>query len=91
MYFVNLTVKTKLYLDNLWIMGTDYQKLFDYYNMFSRLPKYRNIKPSCFAKKLLHASISKKTTCTNIEDIEEFSKVADKTAEEEKNTGKSTS
>ena len=83
MYFVNLAVKTKLHLDNPRAEGADRQLLLDYYDMFPRLPKYKDIEAIHFAKKPLRASVQKKTTRTDMDEIEEFGEVADETEEEE--------
>ena len=61
--------------------GTNRQSLLNYYNLFPRLPKYSNIKPSHFKRKLQHSRVTKKI----VEPIvEEFGNIVDNAKEDER-------
>ena len=50
--------------------------------MFSRLPKYSNIKPFHFKRELQHSRVKKKKSVEQI--IEEFGNIVDNAEEDEK-------
>ena len=82
MYFVNLTVKTKMHLDAPRAEGTNCQSLLDYYNLFPKLLKYSNIKPSHFKRKPQRSRVIRKKSVEPI--IEEFGNIVNNAEEDEK-------
>jgi hypothetical protein len=73
-FFVNLAVQTKMYLDytkNPTINGIDRQKLLDYFDEFPFLEKYKNIKVAAFkAKPLRRGKITKRKAASL--EVEEY-------------------
>ena len=75
-YFLNLAVKTKLYLDAPRAEGTDRTSLLEFYDTFPQMAKYQNIKPHHFKLKPARAKCLRKESSNNPE-MEEFGAIMD--------------
>ena len=75
-YFLNLAVKTKLYLDAPRAEGTDRISLLEFYDTFPQMAKYQKIKPHHFKLKPARAKCLRKESSNNPE-MEEFGAIMD--------------
>ena len=75
-YFLNLAVKKKLYLDAPRAEGTDRTSLLEFYDTFPQMTKYQNIKPYHLKLKPARAKCLRKGSSNNLE-MEEFGAIMD--------------
>lgn len=59
-YFTNLAVKAKIHINASQAKDIDRQLFLDYYDLFPKLPKYKQIKPCDFKKKPLRLRVKRK-------------------------------
>ena len=75
-YFLNLAVKPKLYLDAHRAEATNRTSLLEFYDTFPQMAKYQNIKPHHFKLKPARAKCLRKESSNNPE-MEEFGAIMD--------------
>ena len=75
-FFLNLAVKTKLFLDAPRAEGTDRTSLLEFYDTFPQMAKYQNIKPHHFKLKPARTKRLRKESSDKPEK-EEFGTIMD--------------